>query len=180
MPHQLYKSSYYYPPLYPLNYSTTQVLPQGKNSIVTKAHNHSYRYLREAAHHHLFLSTTSTGVICFCNGRILLQCAIPIPLQSTYRPAQFPDLEHYSVALYRCTNKASHTLVHCPRHLSHPPASFSTTKNHAWCVLLHCQFCDSFWAICSLCTNVRSRMTITKPSAIDTTWQERTVNSQSG
>ena len=79
MPHQLYKSSYYYPPLYPLNYSTTQVLPQGKNSIVTKAHNHSYRYLREAAHHHLFLHN-----IHRCN--LFLHWQDPTPMRHSYTP----------------------------------------------------------------------------------------------
>ena len=82
-----------------------------------------------------------------------------VPLQRTYKKSHFPNVEQYTSALFTCTNLASHTLVRCPRHLTHLPSSFSTTKSHGWCILLSCDSCDSFWAICAMCQNVRSRMT---------------------
>jgi hypothetical protein len=81
-----------------------------------------------------------------------------IPIQRTYKKSHFPNIEQYSNALFTCTNLASHTLVRCPRHLTHLPSSFSTTKNHGWCILLSCDICDFFWCICSQCPNARSRM----------------------
>jgi hypothetical protein len=82
-----------------------------------------------------------------------------LPLLSTYKQSQFPDLHHYSISLFRCTNQASHTLVHCPRHPTHLPHSFSTTRKYNWCVVLHCIICDFSWTVCSLCPTSRSRMT---------------------
>lgn len=86
----------------------------------------------------------------------------PVPflqIQRTYKKSDFPNTEQYSTALFTCTNHAGHLLVRCPRHLSHLPSSFSTTKKHYWSILLYCDVCDSFWSVCSQCQNVRARMT---------------------
>jgi hypothetical protein len=81
-----------------------------------------------------------------------------IPRDRTYLPNQFPNSEHYSNALFTCTDQASFNLVHCSIHHSQLPTSFSTSKKFPWCIILSCDNCQSYWSVCSKCTNVRSRI----------------------
>ena len=85
-----------------------------------------------------------------------------IPLHQTFVPSLFSSNEHYANALFVCTNEASHTLVHCPRHLSQIPSSFSTSRKFSWCIMLHCDICETFWSVCSVCPAVRIRMVTKK------------------
>jgi hypothetical protein len=82
-----------------------------------------------------------------------------LPKLKTYYRHQFPNEEQYSNALLGITKQAQFTILHCPRHLSQLPSSFSTTATHRWCILLQCETCDFCWSICSECPNVWSRMT---------------------
>ena len=82
-----------------------------------------------------------------------------LPTTHTYARGQFSTPEQYSASLFSHTNKANYTLIHCPKHLSLPPSSYSITPRYGWCLLLSCDKCDIFWAVCTKCPNVRSRMT---------------------
>lgn len=81
-----------------------------------------------------------------------------VAIHQTYHCKRFTSTDHYSMALFACTNEANNSLVHCNRHPSILPASFSTSRNHPWCVLLFCDSCNLYWSVCSTCLNVRTRM----------------------
>ena len=81
-----------------------------------------------------------------------------LPTPHTYAHGQFSTPEQYSASLFSHTNKANYTLIHCPKHLSLPPSSYSITPRYSWCLLLFCHKCDFYWAVCTKCPNVQSRM----------------------
>lgn len=82
-----------------------------------------------------------------------------VPLARTHSSTDYSSIGIYSTCLFTASNEANHTLVHCPRHVSILPTSYSSCRTFPWCVVLFCESCNFYWSVCSQCSNVRTRMT---------------------